>query len=270
MVDQSKLSEDRIQDYIDGRLNEQDRAAVAAHLLAHPDEARIVQELRQQNDALKGLGAEVLSEPVPDRLKAIVSEARHSTHAVQIDRAKRAGFMQAAAILLIFCLGGAAGWFGRDFVVTGPNVNDLALEYAFRAYNFYASANDYPLDFPADRESDLASWFERAFERPVGRPDLAEIGYNYVGGRLLPWSRGSQGLFIYRNEKEQGVAVFFWPSDSPRYDLRDLTREKKIASRFWWGNGFGFAIMSDPVNEQIDDITKAVSTFYAAAKAKTR
>lgn len=261
-------SDEKVQDYIDGRLNERDQAAVAAYLLANPDEARKIQGMRQQNEALKGLGAEVLSEPVPDRLKAVLADARKRDHDTQIGRAKRSGFLQAAAILLIFCLGGASGWFGRSLATTDPSVNDLAFQYAMRAYNFYASADGYPVDFPADREDDLTSWFTRIFERPIGRPDLASVGYNYVGGRLLPWSRGSQGLFLYANQDNERVVVFFWPSDSDRYDLRPTRPEDKVASRFWWGEGFSFAVMSDPVNKKLDDITKSISSFYSAAKEK--
>jgi anti-sigma factor RsiW len=56
MADRNILKEDRIQDYIDDRLNERDRASVAAYLLANPDVDNAVERLRRQNEALKAIG----------------------------------------------------------------------------------------------------------------------------------------------------------------------------------------------------------------------
>ena len=45
MVEHQILTDHKIQDYIDGRLNARDRAAVAAYLLVHPDVASQVEML---------------------------------------------------------------------------------------------------------------------------------------------------------------------------------------------------------------------------------
>ena len=66
MDDRDALTEDQIQGYIDDRLNERDRAAVAANLLAHTEVAAEIEILRRQNEALKGVSHH-LDEPVPGR-----------------------------------------------------------------------------------------------------------------------------------------------------------------------------------------------------------
>lgn len=65
MDDRDALTEDQIQGYIDDRLNERDRAAVAANLLAHTEVAAEIEILRRQNEALKGVSHH-LDEPVPE------------------------------------------------------------------------------------------------------------------------------------------------------------------------------------------------------------
>ena len=70
------LADQKIQDYIDGRLDERDRAAVAAYLLAHPSAAVRVETLRRQNEALRGIGQEILDEPVPTRLREVLHRER--------------------------------------------------------------------------------------------------------------------------------------------------------------------------------------------------
>ena len=76
MVERNPFTDQQIQDYIDGRLSERDRAAVAAYLLAHPRVAADVEAVRRQSDALRALGHEILDEPVPAHLRRIVHERR--------------------------------------------------------------------------------------------------------------------------------------------------------------------------------------------------
>lgn len=72
------LSDEKIRDYIDGRLSERDRAVVAAYLIANPDVAAEVNRLRLVNEMIGGLGQDVLDEPVPERLIAAL-RGRQST-----------------------------------------------------------------------------------------------------------------------------------------------------------------------------------------------
>lgn len=66
------VSEDEIQEYIDGRLNPMRRREVEAYLSTRPGRAAEVQALLRQQDALRRLGEEILNEPVPDRLQEIL------------------------------------------------------------------------------------------------------------------------------------------------------------------------------------------------------
>ena len=79
------LSDDDIQDYIDGRLDREAHAAVALELLARRDLAAKVDTLRRQNEALRVIGQEILDEPIPDRLRSAVRQAA-AAHAGAGDR----------------------------------------------------------------------------------------------------------------------------------------------------------------------------------------
>ncbi|MGH6918455.1 MAG: anti-sigma factor family protein, partial [Geminicoccaceae bacterium] len=73
MADLEILADQKIQDYIDGRLDERDQAMVAAYLLVHPAASQ-VETLRRQNEALRGIGHEILDEPVPTRLREMLRQ----------------------------------------------------------------------------------------------------------------------------------------------------------------------------------------------------
>ncbi len=71
-------TEEQIQAYIDDLLSGRDRAMVAAYLLDHPEIGLEVATLRRQNEALRQIGEEVLDEPIPERLRAVVRQCGRS------------------------------------------------------------------------------------------------------------------------------------------------------------------------------------------------
>jgi anti-sigma factor RsiW len=67
-----KLSDEKINDYLDGRLSTRETAVVAATLAANPHLMRDVMTMRLVDEMVRCLGQRILDEPVPDRLNRIV------------------------------------------------------------------------------------------------------------------------------------------------------------------------------------------------------
>lgn len=74
------ISDDKIMLYIDGLLNELETAEVAAYLLENPEKSREVARIREQNEALKAMGKEILEEPIPENLLNIINSAKLKGH----------------------------------------------------------------------------------------------------------------------------------------------------------------------------------------------
>ena len=72
--EESNLTDDDLEAYIDGRLEPARHAEITAMLAADPKKAQLVQAMRFQNDALRQLGEEILEEPIPDRLRAVIDQ----------------------------------------------------------------------------------------------------------------------------------------------------------------------------------------------------
>lgn len=264
MAEPYVLADHQIQDYIDDRLDPRERAAVAAHLLASPAVASDVEILGRQNEALKGLGQEILDEPVPARLR----NALYQQTVVELSAERRrrfSPFMEAAAAIFLFCFGGTAGWFIHDKLTPRIGVEDLIAASAADVYAFYNSERDYPLDFPPDRTEDLISWISRSFERDIGPPDLEELSYAYRGGRVLPISGASSGFFEFESQDGARLAVFFWPAERAPTKLDRMGQQENIAARYWLGDGFNFAVMSDDANPDLENAAETVFSFYDEA-----
>lgn len=66
------VSEEDIQEYIDGRATPDLRAEVETYLASNPKRKAEVQALLRQQEALRRLGTDILAEPIPDRLQEIL------------------------------------------------------------------------------------------------------------------------------------------------------------------------------------------------------
>jgi anti-sigma factor RsiW len=268
MADRDMLADEKIQDYIDGRLDDRDKAVVAAYLLAHPDVASHVEMLRRQNEALRGIGHEILDEPVPARLRDVLHrQTQQPAGFVRRTRLHSSPFLEAAAAILLFCVGGTTGWFLHDRLLPRPGLQDLIAANAADVYTFYGGEHGYPVDFPPDRTSELVSWINRSFNREISPPDLASLSYEYRGGQLLPMSGASIGFFQFEGPDDARIAVVFWPGDQPPTQLERMGRQQNVTARYWLGDGFSFAVMSDAGNPDLESAAEAVFSFYDGALA---
>jgi anti-sigma factor RsiW len=71
-VEPKPVNLDDMQDYIEGRLGDSDRARVDAYLRLNPQEAARVEALKVQAQRLKKLGDDILQEPVPEQFLDIL------------------------------------------------------------------------------------------------------------------------------------------------------------------------------------------------------
>lgn len=271
MAERSLFRDEQIQEYIDGRLNERDRAAVAAYLLAHPRVAAEVEAVRRQSEALRALGQEILDAPVPEHLRRILRQhpARPRAALGPPPRTRRrpvraSGFLEAAAAILLLCIGSALGWFAHDVLRPAPSLEDMLVADMRRAYAFYG-ARDYPVAFPPDRAEHFVTWIDRSFQREVRPPDLARFGYSYQGGRVIPGASADIGLFQYEHPANSRLAVFFWRTAAPPGLAEVLYDRNELPARFWTTDGLSFAVISDTANGNLDTAAKTIFAFYDEA-----
>lgn len=78
MPERHAPTELEIQDFVDGRLNPRHRELVTEWLVANPHAAAGAAAMREQNEMLRLLGQEILDEPVPERLRAVLRRPAHA------------------------------------------------------------------------------------------------------------------------------------------------------------------------------------------------
>jgi anti-sigma factor RsiW len=101
------IAEDQLNALIDDRLDPAARAAVLAVLARSPELAARARALRRQHEALRAMGQEILHEPVPERLRSVLTRLRPTSRGGSVERLSDYG--RGAAVLLLGCPTGGLG-----------------------------------------------------------------------------------------------------------------------------------------------------------------
>jgi anti-sigma factor RsiW len=258
------VGEADLQDYLDGRLGEAQRAEIAAYLLKHPDKAALFRLLREDAQALRSLGSEILAEPVPERLRATLRAgvARNRERRLDRRRLQTPQLQNAAAALFIFAVGAVAGWGAHTYL---PRPPDPFLTQAEFAFSFFDAQREYPVEFGPDRDEDFKGWIAKLFKQAVGMPDLGASGFKYIGGRILPSSQSQTGIYMFEGSDGARMAIFFWPADQA--SSRDLAIRQldKLTAALWQAGGFGFALVGDKTITDFQPLSQSIFAYYKKA-----
>lgn len=232
--------------YVDGRLPAGRRAAVEARLAADADAAQRVRAWAQQREALRGLHAEVLEEPVPEHLL----QAARQLHARSARQAQwqRWGGM-AASVLVAFTLGwaGHVQWQASGFAGPGPRTVLTFAHQAAVAHAVYMPEVRHPVEVDAAQQQHLVQWLSKRLNRPLKVPNLGATGYELVGGRLLPGDGGARAQFMYQNAAGERVTLYVGAVEGAKARGMEQTAfrfasEGGIATFYWVDQGFGYAL----------------------------
>lgn len=265
------IIENDLQAYVDGLLPEPRRVEVEAYLASHPREARRVQSYRQQNRKILALFDPVLRETVPDHLRA-AAMAPATAHA------PRRVWPRLVAGLLIACFSCGAGWLLRGELQpprlvqldagqwqSAPQSASLARQAAI-AHVVYSPDVRRPVEIGADQEDQLVAWLSKRLNAKIQAPSLGALGYELIGGRLLPGNSGPVAQFMYHDASGQRLTLYVSTENRSNQNTGFHFAEEGPVNVFYWIDGpFGYALSAG-----IDkgELVRVASAVYAQLQQK--
>lgn len=238
----------------DGVLPEDQRAAVDAHLRAHPDDAARVAAWREQNRQLRALFDPVLDAAVPPPLlQAAAPPAANGPW--------RRHAMQAAAALVLVMAGGAGGWLLRGADGGGASASAVSLaRSAAIAHAVYTPEVRHPVEVGAEQEAHLVQWLSKRLGSKLQPPVLAPLGYQLIGGRLLPGDGdGPVAQFMYEDGKGQRLTLYVAKERAGRQETAfRYTQEKDLGVFYWIDGPLGYALSANLPKKELGRIADAV------------
>lgn len=251
--------------YADHQLPSARRAEVEQFLRTRPDERHCVQDWKSQNESLRHLLNPVLQEPLPLRLPlrpdAIVWPWRGL-----------------AAGITIAVVSASSAWFARGSIDasaarlasrTNPSVlayqdGDLSgfARRAAVAHVVYSPDVWRPVEVGADQEQQLVTWLSKRLGTEVKPPSLNSVGYELIGGRLLPGDTGPVAQFMYHDSTGQRLTLYVTrevpkPSGQSETAFR-FAKDGPVKVFYWVDKNFGYAISGGSDRDELMRVSKEV------------
>jgi anti-sigma factor RsiW len=250
------ISEAQLHALADGVLPEEERAAIDAHLRAHPDDAARVDAWRAQNRQLRALFDPVLEQAVPPSLlRAAAPPAANG--------AWQRPAMRAAAAIMLVLAGGMGGWLlrgdGGDMRTASASAMSLARNAAI-AHAVYTPEVRHPVEVGVEQEAHLVQWLSKRLGTKLQPPALSPLGYQLIGGRLLPGDGdGPVAQFMYEDGKGQRLTLYVAKERAGRQETAfRYTQEKELSVFYWIDGQLGYALSANLPKQELGKIANAV------------
>jgi len=255
-----RVSDGDLHAYLDGRLPKQRRAEVEAHLAAVPADAEKVAAWGRLNGELHALFDPELDRPLPEEWTE--PRPRSAWRAWRGWHGARA--MASAAAVMLFVVGGAAGWVAREATTTvEPTAvtSTPIVYYAARAHEAFAQEVRHAVEVPGDQEEHLVRWLSNRLGAPVRAPHLGDIGYKLMGGRLLPSGHTLAAQFMY--EDRSGARLTLYVKSGMKTNSETAFRYEEqgdVAVFFWIDGPLGYALAGQVSRENLLRVARVVHT----------
>lgn len=125
------------------------------------------------------------------------------------------------------------------------------------AYLIYASEVRHPVEVFADGEAHLPSWLGKRPEvENLKIPQLVNLGFSLVGGRLLPVDGKAGALFMYEGQSGQRLFVMVGRDDTSRTTAFRSASAERLDTFYWIDGALGYAV----TGEVSGDLLQKVAT----------
>ncbi|MDA8456809.1 anti-sigma factor [Acidovorax sp. GBBC 3334] len=269
------IDDETLHALVDGRLPPDAAQALRARLTDGGDGSPAPhrqdwQDWEEQRARLRALHADWAQAPVPPPL-AQAAQAWRERRA----RQARAWRMAGMAASWVFAFG--LGWTLQGAAPPPPSPAPLqaipqrfALQAA-AAHAVYQPEQRHPVEVGAAQQEHLVQWLSKRLERPLQVPQLQALGYELVGGRLLPGdaavapsapqaSAGARAQFMYQNAAGQRITLYLGAlaGAHPAETAFRYEDEGPVPSFYWVEGGFGYALSGPLPREALLALATAV------------
>ena len=240
------VSEFDLHAYVDGRLSEERRAEVEAYLTASAQESERVRAYQEQNKILRALFDSVLDEPIPPKWQ---SSRRHWSFPLRP--------VAAASVCII--VGGLLGWALRgEYAGRSAKRVDFARQAAM-AHAVYTPEVRHPVEVSAQQEEHLIGWLSKRLGAPLKAPHLLDLGYELVGGRLLPGDQGPVAQFMYQDKNGQRLTLYIkTDASTERETAFRFSQEGSVGVFYWIDRRLSYALSGELRKTELLQVADAI------------
>jgi anti-sigma factor RsiW len=144
------------------------------------------------------------------------------------------------------------GYVLRDASAPPIQVANSLPRQAAVAHAVFVPEVRHPVEVGADQQAHLVGWLSKRLGAPLKPPQLDEVGYQLVGGRLLPGDSGEVAQFMYENAARNRLTLYIRPDAPKAADTAfRYARENGIDVFYWTDSRFGYALSGNTGREDM-------------------
>jgi anti-sigma factor RsiW len=240
------ISEADLHAYVDGGLAPERRGEVEAFLSGNPQEHVKIRAYQEQNRILHAFFDPVLAEPIPAKWQTPPQGRRFLTKRV-------------AAAFAWIAVGGLLGWFLRgEMAGRSAREIDFARQAAL-AHTVYTPEVRHPVEVTAEQEEHLVRWLSKRLGGALKVPHMVDLGYELVGGRLLPGDQGPVAQFMYQEASGKRLTLYVKTDpSSERETAFRFSQQGKVAVFYWLDRRLSYALSGEMRKDELLKIANAI------------
>ena len=251
MTSAGKISQDDFHAYVDGALDAHAQGEVEAWLALHPDDAARVAAWQRQSAELHAIFDGVGDEKLPAAMQAALDRDRR--------RVGRAGWIRAAAAVVLFVAGGATGWALRGGLEPGESVAAGFVRQAVGAHVVFVAEGRHAVEARADKEErHLIRWLSKRLGQPIKPPPLSAVGFQLHGGRLVADAGGPAAQFMYQDKQKRRVTLYVRRGGGDGKTAFRFVTERGVAAFYWIDSPLSYALIGRMERDELLKLARIV------------
>ncbi len=255
------ITEADLQAWIDGALPAARRGKVENYLVDKPEEAARVRAYLEHKQALRALFNPVLDEALPEHLSTLASPPTAAPPHRSV--LARWSLQRIAAGIVIALVSGLTGWLAHDRDPAGETLAKASPRSLPRqaavAHAVFSPDVRRPVEVGAEQEDQLVAWLSRRLGTPVRPPKLGMIGFELIGGRLLPGNVGPVAQFMYQDASGQRLTRYVSTENNANCDTALHFAQEGSINVFYCIDGkFGYALSTGIDKAKLARVATAV------------
>ena len=240
MTDRSiGISDEDLSDYLDGRGDPQLRLRVAAAIERDCAVASRFRAFKAHDDELRRLGADILAEPVPERLQSVLQQAQGRVGERKVVRTRppwRLGLGRAAQLAAVLAVGIAIGWGANLWSQDSPeDLLDPFIREAVLSHDLFLASGSFE-GLGSESAQANVSAIDTPFMTPVRLPKNLGAGYRPIMLRSVQGQIGAALQVAYVHDDGDWVSLMV-RRHSDQDDVPVRFRKDEGRSVLYWLDG---------------------------------
>ncbi len=168
-------------------------------------------------------------------------------------------FRAVLAASLCVAVGAALGWMLRgEYGANSARNLDFAKQAAI-AHAVYTPEVRHPVEVAAEQEQHLVNWLSKRLGAPLKVPHLSSLGYELMGGRLLPSDRGPVAQFMYQDKNGQRLTLYVRTDTGDDHETAfRFAQEGKVGVFYWIDRQLSYAVSGELARDELLRVANAV------------